>query len=348
MVSHANNLKMDAGLRSGFDCEFVDAPKELQSDCPVCLHILREPCQASCCGKSFCRSCIETIIEDGNPCPTCNEEEYRHFPNKGLQQSLYSFKVHCSHAKEGCMWTGELGQYDAHMNPNSNPQPDKRHEECMYAEVDCKFHEMGCKARFLRKDMHDHLSKEMSSHLDLLESENHSLREKLKAAQGDCGWLKLHSNKNSKSLSPPVTFTMTNVLQYVRDDDYWFSPPFYSHPQGYKMCFSVVPNGWGIAKGIFLSSYVYMMRGEFDDNLKWPFRGEVTIRLLNQDVARDKEEEHCVKTATLDGDSKGRRVTRRNQAEVGHGIPNLVPIVEVPPYLKNDTLAFEVVKVVVK
>ena len=44
--------------RSGFDCQFVDAPKELQSECPVCLSILREPCQVTCCGKSFCRACI--------------------------------------------------------------------------------------------------------------------------------------------------------------------------------------------------------------------------------------------------------------------------------------------------
>ena len=337
---------MDVGLRSGFDCEFVDAPKELQSECPVCLHILREPYQVTCCGKSFCRACIETIVEDGNPCPTCNDEEYRPFPNKGLQQSLYSFKVNCTHAKKGCEWTGEIGKYDAHMNVD--PQPDKREEGCMYAEVSCKYDDVGCEAKLLRKDMHDHLNKQMSSHLDLLENENRSLKEKLVAAQSENEWLKLQTNENSKSLSPPVTFTMTDVLQYVRDDDYWFSPPFYTHPRGYKMCFSVVPNGWGIAKGIYLSSYVYMMRGEFDDNLKWPFRGEVTIRLLNQDEDGKKEEEHCVKTATLDGQSKGRRVTRRNQAESGYGTPDFVPIVEVPRYLKNDTLAFEVVKVVIK
>lgn len=342
MIPDASSEK----YRSGFDCQFVDAPKELQSECPVCLSILREPCQVTCCGKSFCRACIERIREEGDPCPTCNEEEYSHFSNKGLQQSLYSFKVYCAYAKKGCKWSGELGQYDKHMN--LNPQPDEPQEGCMYAEVNCKYNHVGCDARLLRKDMPNHLSKEMATHVNLLENENRLLREKLKAAHSDNDWLKLQTNKNSKSLSPPVTFVMTNVLQYVRDDDYWFSPPFYSHPQGYKMCFSVVPNGWGIAKGIYLSSYVYMMRGEFDDDLKWPFRGEVTIRLLNQDEDKEKEDKHCVKTNYFEGEGKGRRVIRRNQAEAGYGTPDFVPIMEVPQYLKNDTLAFEVVKVVVK
>ena len=173
--------------RSEFDCQFVDAPKELQSECPVCLSILREPCQVTCCGKSFCRACIERVREEGDPCPTCNEEKYSHFSNKGLQESLYSFKVYCAYAIKGCKWSGELG----HMN--LNPQPDELQEGCMYTEVNCKYNHVGCDARLLRKDMPDHLSKEMVTHVNLLENENRLLREKLKAAQSDNDWLKLQT-----------------------------------------------------------------------------------------------------------------------------------------------------------
>ena len=35
-----------------------------------------------------------------------------------------------------------------------------------------------------------------------------------------------------------------------------------------------------------MSVFVSVMRGEYDDRLKWPFTGEVTIRLLN--VKSDK------------------------------------------------------------
>ena len=38
----------------GYDCEFVERPQELQKECPICLIILREPFQVTCCGYSFC------------------------------------------------------------------------------------------------------------------------------------------------------------------------------------------------------------------------------------------------------------------------------------------------------
>ena len=31
-----------------------------------------------------------------------------------------------------------------------------------------------------------------------------------------------------------------------------------------------------------MSVFTYLMRGMFDDQLKWPFRGEVTIHIVNQ------------------------------------------------------------------
>jgi len=59
------------------------------------------------------------------------------------------------------------------------------------------------------------------------------------------------------------------------ESDNWYSPPFYTHPQGYKMCLSVVANGSGDGKGTHVSVFAYLMRGDFDDHLKWPFQGRV-------------------------------------------------------------------------
>ena len=121
----------------GFDCEFVEKPptKFIQSECPVCLQILCEPYQTSCCGNSFCRVCIEKIKTDNKPCPTCKEENFVTFHNKGLQRSLSEFHIYCSHKQEGCEWKGELGQLDNHLN--LSPQPDKQLEGCEYSEIVC-------------------------------------------------------------------------------------------------------------------------------------------------------------------------------------------------------------------
>ena len=81
--------------QSGFDCEFVvKPPKALQSECPVCLQVLREPYQTTCCGKSYCRVCIDRLKAGRSKCACCNKP-IKDFPNIGLQQSLYDFKVYC-------------------------------------------------------------------------------------------------------------------------------------------------------------------------------------------------------------------------------------------------------------
>ena len=44
----------------GYACDFVDTiPKELQTECSICLHVLRDPHMVDCCGYRFCKSCIE-------------------------------------------------------------------------------------------------------------------------------------------------------------------------------------------------------------------------------------------------------------------------------------------------
>ena len=120
----------------GFDCVFVELPQEnFQADCPICLLVLREPHQVTCCGKSFCRVCIEKVQALRNPCPTCNLHNFSVYPNKGLKCSLYAFRVKCSHEKEGCQWTGELGELDRHLN--EKPVPGQQFVGCEFAEVEC-------------------------------------------------------------------------------------------------------------------------------------------------------------------------------------------------------------------
>ena len=136
---------------SGFDCQFTEEPpKAFQCYCPICLLILREPYQVTCCGKSFCRACVQQIEAKGKPCPTCKEEDFDSFPNKGLQQPLYGFRVFCSNKEGGCGWQGELGQLDQHLN--MNPDRDNQLVGCAYTKVKCIFCDEYCR----RSDIEDH------------------------------------------------------------------------------------------------------------------------------------------------------------------------------------------------
>ena len=137
----------------GYDCEFVKRPaSDLgQADCPVCLLVLREPQQVTCCGYSYCRSCIQRVLADQNVCPTCNEQ-FTTFPNKGLKRALYGQNVHCIHRKLGCEWEGELGELDRHLN--LQPPAEKLLEGCQFSEVECIL----CLQPFQRRYLQAHQS----------------------------------------------------------------------------------------------------------------------------------------------------------------------------------------------
>ena len=82
-----------------------------------------------------------------------------------------------------------------------------------------------------------------------------------------------------KSLVPPVNIVIDNFEEHRKSNDKLCSAPFYTHLGGYRMCLKVDANGHGRGKGTLVTVFVHLMRGGFDDLLKWPFRGEVTIQL---------------------------------------------------------------------
>ena len=157
--------------------------------------------------------------------------------------------------------------------------------------------------------------------------------------------------------TPPPVFTMTNFKQHKKDDDQWFSPPFYSHIGGYKMCISVKANGSDIGKGTHVAMYFHMIAGEYDDNLKWPFRGEVTVQLLNQRGNENHHEKPLVEAADYLFDYFMECVARVEETQerglawghdtfITHGglAYNAGKDCQ---YLKSDCLKFQVNKVVV-
>ncbi len=141
--------------------------------------------------------------------------------------------------------------------------------------------------------------------------------------------------------------TMTDFKQYKANDTYWWSPPVYTHHQGYKICLRVDANGNGIGKGTHVSVYVYFMRGEFDDSLKWPFRGVISYQLLDQ--VNDKD--HKTITITYDDKTPDGYCTRVTEGERSwwRGKPIFIAHTELKPkYLRNNTLLFQIHKVELK
>ena len=138
----------------GFECELAEEPpKGIEWRCPICLLVMREPHQVDCCGYSFCKTCIYRAKISKKSCPMCNETEFSVFPNKGLQRVLYEFKVHCSNAKDGCKWIGDLRQLTTHLR--GDYYEDQLINNCKYVDVQCQF----CSTLFKRHQLQEHKQK---------------------------------------------------------------------------------------------------------------------------------------------------------------------------------------------
>lgn len=143
-----------------YDCEFVETPPQsVQTECPVCLSVLRNPYQATCCGYSFCKPCIEKVKSDHAPCPCCKAEDFDTFEDKRLRRSLYAFKVRCTNKKNGCEWEGELGQLEEHLNADPPSQILEQLEGCQFVEIKC----LHCSNLFQRSQIQTHQSTQCPS-----------------------------------------------------------------------------------------------------------------------------------------------------------------------------------------
>ena len=163
-------------------------------------------------------------------------------------------------------------------------------EVCPLQLIDCEFDYAGCRERVQRQEMQFHVESSVKVHLQMVARHAKLQKKQIKQQEKQIEALiaqfhqlmTLQQHTKSPVFIPPPTFTMTSFEQHKKNSDIWLSPPFYSHIGGYKMCISVYANGCGAGEETHLSVYINMMPGEYDDNLKWPFHGEVTVQLLNQ------------------------------------------------------------------
>ena len=110
LIGVRNRSRRDQGSdcvpqEKGYDCKFVETPPEgLQTKCPICNFVLREPTQLQCCGNVYCAGCIKKELSTRQTCPivTCQEPNPTSFPDKQIQKSLLELRVYCIHrAREG-------------------------------------------------------------------------------------------------------------------------------------------------------------------------------------------------------------------------------------------------------
>ena len=146
---------------------------------------------------------------------------------------------------------------------------------------------------------------------------------------------------------------MYNVSEHKRLGSEWWSKPFYTGLDGYKLQIRVDANGGAGGKGTHVSVYVYLLKGEYDDILTWPFKCDITIRLLNW----REDKGHVEKTIDFNDNTDikcRKRVMEGDTASSGLGYGQFIShsdlyynITNNTEYINNDVLCFVVSKAIV-
>ena len=153
----------------------------------------------------------------------------------------------------------------------------------------------------------------------------------------------------TNSSTPPCTRTLTRYSEYKKTNSEWKSLPFYSRDKGYKLVLRVVANGRGSGKGTHLSLFVILLKGEYDDQLQWPFNASITVQLLNwsgDNSHKKKTINH--RTAPLEYRT---RVTEGDRAPGGWGYGQFIShsvlesVSSDTRYINNDSVCFRIINV---
>ena len=262
------------------------------------------------CGDGFQRCQLEGHKANDCPdrpftCQYCGHEATYIAEASDHWAVCTKYPVYCPNKNLGCQWAGERGDLDQHLNDD-------------YEDGECQFVTVACEQQLEEwEELDTRLIEELEERIKEQDSTIQKQRKTINQQQKQIVAIASALTQVAIALDvkkliappvfvPPPDIVMTNFEMHEKTADKWYSPPFYS---GYKMCLLVGINGCGDGEATLVAVFCCLNRGEYDDQLKWPFRGDITIQLLNQ----SRDDGHWEKTVPFDdraGDSAERVVVK--------------------------------------
>ena len=123
--------------------QFVSPPPD-DVICPLCLDIVEEPHQLTCCGHHICKKCVENHRKRASSlqCPMCRHNKYGTVHDKYFERNgLNKLTIWCT---KGCGQKVELGQLKKHFT------------QCLCVQEDCPY---GCGQQYQRQFIEEHKEK---------------------------------------------------------------------------------------------------------------------------------------------------------------------------------------------
>ena len=129
-------------------------------------------------------------------------------------------------------------------------------------------------------------------------------------------------------------FTFTQYSKKKCSNCFVDSDPFYTHHHGYKFKLKIL---YFDSSDNDIGAYLYLIKGEYDDQLNWPVEVKVQLELLNQ----NGDHHHVVRTKNMKW-NKDKRDTDNIIDDSLMKYPDLEKSSDGVQYMKNDCLKFRV------
>ena len=335
MTSYQTPTTITPSQIGGYNMQFAE-PVQSSLICLICSFPACEPHQMKCCQTIYCRSCLEQLHKKSNKCPNCREMAFSCFHLESYNQ-LMKLSVKCNNSPRGCTWLGTLRTYlEVHF-----PVCPKEIKRCIYYDV-------GCRAKIPRENQASHNVEKMGHHfacaLDTVQ--------KMKEVQTELQCAIVDMKLKMQAAQPVAVICMPHFDDHRTNNRCWYSTPFLSQPKGYKMCLRVDANGIAASHGTHVSVFICLMQGEHDEELVWPFRGKITVELLNQ-IHDSNHHRGTVQFDSQQNDECNSRVTSVVSG-TGRGWPQFISHKLLSAglrsdndcqYLKGDCLYFRIQKI---
>ena len=65
-------MASNTAILGGYDCKFVETPPD-KLMCQICQAVARSPHQVTCCGRVYCKACLDEHKKRSKTCPNCRQ-----------------------------------------------------------------------------------------------------------------------------------------------------------------------------------------------------------------------------------------------------------------------------------
>ena len=243
-------------------------------------------------------------------------------------------------------------------------------KECSLEMIPCEYDSVGCKVSTPRKRKRSHLEEHMEEHLRMTKAKLAKTEDRLLSTEARVNNLEVmlsclvqtNSMSGGRATVPinwatqlatlaatmlnaacPVIIKLPQFASHVQTHNMWYSDPFYTDKDGYRMLLyaKINDNNDGLSVGLRL------MKGPHDDKLPWPLKRKFEVTVLNH----LSNSEHL--SAVLPCEGIASRVTDdKVNKDLGLfrliSLKDLNPTIETCRFLKDDCVFLQVKSYVIQ